>query len=622
MIGVLDRFRVSAAAMLSALRRQHPGLLKAALCALLLALPVPEGMAVVLGEIRSSSRVGQIFHAEIEVDGLATQGANAHCLELFRPTQDDGDLPWLTAARLSYQQQGAGRGSLRIVSQAPVRDLAVQLALRSSCGDANERRERRYTVLLEAPVVALTGQSVRQQPAAAAIAANKQQETARPAANAVASASATTGKRPPAPVRKPAASQAAIALVAADGELALRLSDQLSAPAPSSELGRDLLRLERRTLQMLSERDDDAQPLSDKLVWLEADLAELKKAEAQLTARAALLSPSLPAPAVIASPPTARRTVPAAASPTMASESPAEFDLASDMGAVYAGGAALALLFSFLFLQRRRRATQARVAHRKPVMMPPPPPRPGEMPRTASEAAASAMLGPPPGASRTTATRASATLASMPTLVPNSLPTLLPNSLPNSLPNPAPPSAFAYLPAEPEEKGADPALELAEIMISFGRVAGAAKTLEEYLAANPKESLRPWIRLLHIYQCNGMRSEFEALSLKLNRNFNVEIMRWDDGSNVPSGKLELLPLEPAKVMALEAIPRLCDQVVALWGTRACVDFLERLLRDNRDGARIGFPLPVVEEILFLTELMAAREADCQLDQHLPPRRIK
>ena len=153
-------------------------------------------------------------------------------------------------------------------------------------------------------------------------------------------------------------------------------------------------------------------------------------------------------------------------------------------------------------------------------------------------------------------------------------------------------------------------------MISFGRIAGAAKTLEEYLAANPKESLQPWIRLLHIYQRNGMRGEFEALSLKLNRNFNVEIMRWDDGGSVPSGELELVPLEPvepAKVMTLEAIPRLCDQIVALWGTAACVDFLEKLLRDNRGGERIGFPLPVVEEILLLTEVMAAREADGQLD---------
>jgi alkylation response protein AidB-like acyl-CoA dehydrogenase len=59
--------------------------------------------------------------------------------------------------------------------------------------------------------------------------------------------------------------------------------------------------------------------------------------------------------------------------------------------------------------------------------------------------------------------------------------------------------------------GAAPAIELAEIMLSFGRVSGAARTLEEYVAALPQESARPWIRLLHLYRRNGMRKEFEAL---------------------------------------------------------------------------------------------------------------
>jgi len=85
---------------------------------------------------------------------------------------------------------------------------------------------------------------------------------------------------------------------------------------------------------------------------------------------------------------------------------------------------------------------------------------------------------------------------------------------PTSLPQPAVVPVQASSP-EPEASGAGPALELAEIMLSFGRVSGAAKTLEEYLAALPQESVRPWIRLLQIYQRNGMRDEFEALTLKL-----------------------------------------------------------------------------------------------------------
>jgi hypothetical protein len=181
---------------------------------------------------------------------------------------------------------------------------------------------------------------------------------------------------------------------------------------------------------------------------------------------------------------------------------------------------------------------------------------------------------------------------------------------PTVLPAPAPLTAHTG----PEIAGAAPALELAEIMLSFGRVTGAARTLEEYLAALPQESLRPWIRLLQIYERNGMRKEFEALTLKLNRNFNVEVIRWS--GEEPSEELELLPVEgvPGKAVTLEAIPRIRDQIISLWGRPECSDYLEKLLRDNRDGQRSGFTLPIVEEMLFLIDLSGAREATREFPQ--------
>ncbi len=168
--------------------------------------------------------------------------------------------------------------------------------------------------------------------------------------------------------------------------------------------------------------------------------------------------------------------------------------------------------------------------------------------------------------------------------------------------------ALARLAAEPELTAAATALDLAEIMLSFGRVTGAAKTLQEYVTANPQEALRPWIRLLQIYQDNGMREEFEAMALKLNRNFNVEIIRWQ--GDEPRKELELLPLGTAQQAAvtLEQIPHIRARIVALWGSADCGAYLEQLLRDNRDGQRSGFALPVVEEVLFLIDLLAAREA--------------
>ncbi|HRL78488.1 MAG TPA: hypothetical protein PK440_21120, partial [Candidatus Accumulibacter phosphatis] len=163
------------------------------------------------------------------------------------------------------------------------------------------------------------------------------------------------------------------------------------------------------------------------------------------------------------------------------------------------------------------------------------------------------------------------------------------------------------LPVDSGIAGATPAIELAEIMLSFGRVSGAARTLEEYIAALPQESIRPWIRLLHLYQRSGMRKEFEALTVKLNRNFNVEILRWDAGRT--GDELELVPLAgaPTTPETLEDIPRLRDEIVALWGKPECQGYLENLLRDNRQGKRKGFPLAVAEEILFLIDLAAVRD---------------
>ena len=54
--------------------------------------------------------------------------------------------------------------------------------------------------------------------------------------------------------------------------------------------------------------------------------------------------------------------------------------------------------------------------------------------------------------------------------------------------------------------------------------------------------------------------------------------------------------------SLEDMPRIVSMVCELWPTGDVVGYLYQLLRDNRGGKRLGFALPVVEEILFLVEL--------------------
>lgn len=406
----------------------------------------------------------------------------------------------------------------------------------------------------------------------------------------------------------------------ADAGLSLRLSSELSAVAPDSDLGRGLRRLEYRTLQMLEARKDDPQVLGDKLAWLEADLAELKRAGDRLGGVAAAMptpSPATPAtPASASTPATPAKpsanpgvapastvvvpTAPPASQMlpggTTAKAAPRQAATVSEnaftyrMNYVYAGLAGLgvmALLLALLVFRRRLVA------------------RPVPLSRQRAEPAV-------PEVSEADFSRTPAEAL----------------ALPGKLPAPAPareepqaPDRTEFLsqtpadvPADVEQGGAGPALELAEIMLSFGRVGGAAKTLHEYIEANPKEALLPWIRLLQIYQDNGLREEFEALAAKLNRNFNVEIMRWSGGQR--REELELLPLGQAteKVVTLEQLPHLREKLVSLWGKPECRDYLEQLLRDNREGQRSGFTLPVVEELLFLIDLITAREAERQANE--------
>ncbi|WP_300452953.1 hypothetical protein [Accumulibacter sp.] len=381
---------------------------------------------------------------------------------------------------------------------------------------------------------------------------------------------------------------------ASDPEIQLRLSEHLSMTGEASDRRRDLLRLEQRTLQIVEDRHHDSQALSDKIGWLEADSAELKRIGERLGATAAALPaappdrPAAPSGAVgAASPPAlppANTTLPD--SPPMkavAKQTALAPVFNPDEWVTYAGLAAVALLVTLLVFRRHRGPRQD---------------APVEMTEKPAVAAVDARLSPTREEEAT---------------VPIAVPARPPEPLPARSPLPAAQEirGATPAPADPDvtsrQTEAATALDLAEIMLSFGRVSGAAKTLQEYIAANPKEALRPWIRLLQIYQDNGMRDEFTALAQTLNRNFNVEVLRWQDDEAARNP--EALPSgQQQRAVTLEEIPHLRERIISLWGKAGCLDYLEQLLRDNRGGQRNGFSLPVVEELLFLIDLVAAREA--------------
>jgi hypothetical protein len=107
-----------------------------------------------------------------------------------------------------------------------------------------------------------------------------------------------------------------------------------------------------------------------------------------------------------------------------------------------------------------------------------------------------------------------------------------------------------------------------------------------------------------------MREEFDVLARNLNQQFNVEIQPWEvpaapvdlvlDGET-PSDAVPAVPGVP-KPQGVEDMPRIMTSIVRMWEAEDVVGYMYQLLRDNRGGQRLGFPLPVVEEVLFLIEL--------------------
>jgi len=138
------------------------------------------------------------------------------------------------------------------------------------------------------------------------------------------------------------------------------------------------------------------------------------------------------------------------------------------------------------------------------------------------------------------------------------------------------------------------ALELAEIMLSYGRIKGAAETLARHVELNAPDNVQPWLMLLDLYRRADMRTEFDALSQRTREKFNMHIPDWDT-SSVPASGLK----------ALEDYAHITWRLVSQWGKQECMDYLYDLIHDNRAGQRFGFPLEIVEEIALLMRILEA-----------------
>ncbi|PKO88841.1 MAG: hypothetical protein CVU16_13135 [Betaproteobacteria bacterium HGW-Betaproteobacteria-10] len=561
--------------------------------------------AIGLGELRGHPVLGERPRFEIELLGTDKQPLDATCFRLVQPAAA-GDLPWLKKASINIRRSTPP--VLEIYSETPLREPILQLAVQMTCGVEVSReylllvspRKDIVSPLAEASLARLAPQLPR--------AKTPHLARSRPVPNN------PTDNVPPRSTVKSALKRAKSAPLpdrltlsggVESGEPSLRLATELfswgGTKAEAKEAQREILRLEYRMLLTLHEQVTTQMATAEKLRNMEDTLGELQQRTAEFALRVESGNPQLNVPAASPTLAVPQQALPAASSPIEQAHSvlPPVVKPASGLSELSLYGLLLGALLGLggWLGWRNYRERQQRLVDDEYLIetseIQVDPPRDDE--QTAPQGV---DLHVEPSTSEA------------PVPVDVELDFEGPLDLVEQAPAAPLDSVFSISAATLDEHfEANPVMELADIMLSFGRVKGAAQALQEYIDNNPQEALQPWIRLMDVYRMADMKAEFETVATNLNRNFNVEIQQWDSASSAPGEPVLDLVLDEAapppvapRAESLEDMPRIMTMVCELWRTGDVVGYLYQLLRDNRGGQRVGFALPVVEEILFLVEL--------------------
>lgn len=607
-----------------------------------LALGPGAACAIGLGDLQGEPVIGQRLELSIPLLGSEGLLPDAACFRLVQ-LNDGDDLPWVR--NVSLVVKGGAKPVLELRGAEVIREPVLRLLVDLACG----HELRREYLLLASPPRDLRSDSqgngqgaVGDKAAAPVVRAHSGTLEGKRESVGQASAPPSTESKPrPKPKLKPKRTAAPsggplpdrLMLSAGDGNLepVLRLSTVLGENLLVDDLAeakREVLRLEFRVLMSLHEQAVTQLAAAEKIRQMEGDLLALQQAVVVPQAANVPVAPVPPAAPVVAAP---QPTLPP---PPVPSDREVKGDFWLDWGVYLLLIGVLLGLGAWLFWRyyRESRGRQAMGDYFAipPVLQESPPLEPektivkpavkiGEQ----SGVSLDLDLGAPVGERA----RPESTLDLDLGFATGDMSGVALPSLENGV------AALRDTPKElPGFTEPNPVMELADIMLSFGRVKGAAQALQEYIDNNPQEALQPWIRLMDVYRMADMRDEFEEVARNLNQHFNVEVQSWgaprtsevldfvlDTGTTSvvapQSGPIsETRPLEPG----LEDMSRIMECVVRLWPDDEYVlEYLNQLLRDNRGGQRQGFALTVVDDILFLVELKETiasmdRESDAAL----------
>ena len=539
-------------------------------CLLAALLPNPVS-AVGLGAITQQSALGQPLRVVVPVTLGDGEELAPECFRITAADRDVDGIPQLLFGRVNVERSPSGT-ALVVTNARTVSDPIVRLTIQAGC-EAAIRRE--YTLLMdppaiEAPVVA--AESAPREPVVAPPpppAARDARRPARPTAPRAAAPRASTRTAPAAgsdaaadATRKPAAAKGRTIAKAVPKRPPAAVADQprlsLSSGAGSAATEADR---EKAQQERAAAIDAETQVLRQRIVELTALVErmqqELRAQEQIEQAAAEAAKAAAQAPAASAPPEPAKA---ASASAAATPPPPPAADWWDDSAALTAALVLLPLLIAAALLIRRRQAVAEDEQWR---------------PR------ATIALGAPESISPMLR-NATAGLASS---GPESVSTVA------SKGPPADPAVDALAVSELSH-----ATEEARVFVALGHPERAIEALQEHLRRHPRSMPAAWLMLLSLHHSVGNRPEFRRLAEDFHAHFNVQVPLWEGFDSDEPG-----------TGGLDGFPHVQKQLVELWRKPGCRAYLERLLHDNREGRRIGFPLTAYGEILLLLQVIDAPE---------------
>ncbi|HWU83319.1 MAG TPA: hypothetical protein VN063_07505 [Methylophilaceae bacterium] len=143
----------------------------------------------------------------------------------------------------------------------------------------------------------------------------------------------------------------------------------------------------------------------------------------------------------------------------------------------------------------------------------------------------------------------------------------------------------------------DSVVDEARILVSMDRINEAISLLRQHLDEQPRSSLQPWVYLLDLYRTLDRQEAFTELAKRFHLAFNVMAPQWEQK-------------QIAMVVAttLEEFPHIIDQLQSMWPNPESRDYLEALIKDNREGERAGFSIEVAKEIALLISILETRDS--------------